>query len=90
LDAHVSEDSVSETSLAHLRFHYEDKLRQVTVQRDGMEDAPDTATYLWLQTDVLKAERAAVIHLRDQGRINDEELRTWERELDLEDQQLRH
>jgi hypothetical protein len=38
---------------------------------------------------VLNAERAAVIHLRDQGRIDDDVLRTIERELDLEDQRLR-
>jgi hypothetical protein len=29
LDALTSEDGVSETSLAHLRSHYEDKFRQV-------------------------------------------------------------
>jgi Arc/MetJ family transcription regulator len=37
---------------------------------------------------VLTAERAAVIRLRDQGRIDDEVLRQVERELDLEVQQI--
>jgi monovalent cation/hydrogen antiporter len=46
--------------------------------------------YQRLQTEVLYAERAAVIRLRDQGHIADEVLRTLERELDLEDQRLRH
>ncbi len=76
-------------SLAHLRSHYEDKLRQVMAQRDGVEQAQDSASQQRIQTEVLNAERAAVIHLRDQGRIDDDVLRTIERELDLEDQRLR-
>jgi monovalent cation/hydrogen antiporter len=90
LDALASEDGVSETSLAHLRSHYEDKFRQVIAQRDGMDEEPDTTMYQRLQSEVLHAERAAVIRLRDQGHIDDEVLRTLERELDLEDQRLRH
>jgi monovalent cation/hydrogen antiporter len=90
LDALASEDGVSETSLAHLRSHYEDKFRQAMAQRDGIDAETDTAQYQRLQTEVLHAERAAVIRLRDQGRIDDEVLRTLERELDLEDQRLRH
>ena len=95
LDALASEDGASESSpvhlssLAHLRSHYEDKLRQVMAQRDGVEEERDTVIYQRIQTDVLNAERAAVIHLRDQGRIDDDVLRTIERELDLEDQRLR-
>ena len=41
-----------------------------------------------LQQEVLRAERAAVIGLRDRGRIDDETLRLVERELDLEEQRL--
>jgi Na+/H+ antiporter len=89
LDEAAAEDGVSEMSLAHLRSHYEDKLRQVMAQRDGIGEEPDMAMYQRLQTEVLHAERAAVIRLRDQGRIDDEVLRTLERELDLEDQRLR-
>jgi len=37
---------------------------------------------------MLHAERAAIIRLRDQGRIDDEVLRLVERELDLEEQRL--
>jgi CPA1 family monovalent cation:H+ antiporter len=95
LDALATEDGASESSpehlssLAHLRSHYEDKLRQVMEQHDGVEEERDTVIYQRIQTDVLNAERAAVIHLRDQGRIDDDVLRTIERELDLEDQRLR-
>jgi len=95
LDALAAEDGVSESSsgtlssLAHLRSHYEDKLRQALAQRDGAEEERDTVIYQQIQTDVLNAERAAVIHLRDQGHIDDDVLRTIERELDLDDQRLR-
>jgi hypothetical protein len=89
LDELASEDGVSETSLAHLRSHYEDKLHQVMAQRDGVEEEPDTAMVQRIQIEVLHAERAAIIRLRDQGRIDDDVLRTLERELDLEDQRLR-
>ena len=41
-----------------------------------------------LRQEVLRAERAAVISLRDRGRIDDETLRLVERELDLEEQRL--
>jgi len=37
-----------------------------------------------IQRYVIGAQRAAVIELRDRGQINDEVLRTIERELDLE------
>ena len=90
LDELASDDGVAETSLARLRSHYEDKLHQVMAQRDGAAEQPDIVIDQRLQTEVLKAERAAVIRLRDQGRIDDEVLRTLERELDLEDQRLRH
>lgn len=42
-----------------------------------------------LQREVLQAERAAMIGLRDQGKIDDEVLREMERELDLEEQRFR-
>jgi Na+/H+ antiporter len=38
-----------------------------------------------IQSGVINAQRAAVIELRDQGEINDQTLRTIERELDLEE-----
>ena len=41
-----------------------------------------------LRQEMLTAERAAVIRLRDQGRIDDEVLHQVERELDLEEQQI--
>ncbi len=54
-----------------------------------MAEDHDSARQQRTQTEVLKAERVAVIRLPDQGHIDDEVLRTLERELDLEDQRLR-
>jgi monovalent cation/hydrogen antiporter len=91
LDAQASDDGVPEAFLADLRMHYEDKLRRVTRPLDGsaLEDDPTPAQQR-LHRAVIAAERTAVIQLRDQGRIADDVLRTIERELDLEEQRLRH
>jgi monovalent cation/hydrogen antiporter len=88
LDELAAEDGVSDRFIAHLRSHYEEKLDQVLARRDG-EEEQDTAIQQRIQKEVMNAERAAVIRLRDQGQIDDEVLRMLERELDLEDQRLR-
>jgi Na+/H+ antiporter len=91
LDAQASDDGVPEPFVADLRGHYEDKLRRVTRQNDGsaLEDDPTPAQQRFHRA-VIAAERAAVIQLRDQGRIADDVLRTIERELDLEEQRVGH
>jgi monovalent cation/hydrogen antiporter len=91
LDGQVSDDGVPEPFVADLRGHYEDKLRRVTHAIDGgaLEEDPTPAQQRFHRA-VIAAERAAVIQLRDQGRIADDVLRTIERELDLEEQRLSH
>jgi Na+/H+ antiporter len=89
----VEEDWIPEDDLTHLRSVYEDKIKAFTSHMDGT-DTPDnqdgnrSAAKRRLREEVLKAERNAIIHLRDQGRIDDEVLRQVERELDLEEQRL--
>jgi len=56
------------------------------VTDEGDSDLP--AAKRRLRQEQLQAERNAIIHLRDQGRIDDEVLRQVERELDLEEQRL--
>jgi monovalent cation/hydrogen antiporter len=91
LDAQAADDGVPEAFLADLRMHYEDKLRHVTRPLDGSAvDEDPTPAQQRLQRAVIAAERAAVIQLRDHGQIADDILRTIERELDLEEQRLRH
>jgi CPA1 family monovalent cation:H+ antiporter len=82
---------VPEEDLTHLRAHYAQKLETLTAAMDGGGNerfdghAPGKQR---LRQEVLAAERAAVIGLRDRGRIDDETLRLVERELDLEEQRL--
>jgi hypothetical protein len=55
-------------------------------EHDGHNDhEEDEATYSRLRRDLISTERRTIIHLRDQGVIGDEVLRTIERELDLEE-----
>jgi NhaP-type Na+/H+ or K+/H+ antiporter len=91
LDELATEAWVPQDAFAHLRSHYAQKLETLTEALDGAGNerfdghAPIQQR---LQQKVLTAERAAVIGLRDQGRIDDETLRLVERELDLEEQRL--
>jgi hypothetical protein len=91
LDELTIEAWVPQDALAHLRAHYAQKLETLSKAIDGAGDerfdghAPGEPR---LRQEVLTAERAAVISLRDRGRIDDETLRLIERELDLEEQRL--
>ncbi len=56
---------------------------------DGDEDLESRSRdYQRLVREVLEAQRARIVALRDEGRISDEVMHTIERELDLEDQRL--
>jgi Na+/H+ antiporter len=91
LDELATEEWAPEDALAQLRAHYAHKLETLTAAMDGVGydrfdgHAPAEPQ---LRREVLAAERAAVIGLRDRGRIDDETLRLVERELDLEEQRL--
>ena len=89
LDELATEAWVPQDALTYLRSHYEKKLRTLTEAIDGAGNERfdgHAPAHQRLQQEVLTAERAAVIGLRDQGRIDDETLRLVERELDLEEQ----
>jgi len=93
LDELATEEWIPEEYLTHLRSAYEEKIKDFTVRRDGSgasdeRDGDRPSAQRRLRQEVLKAERIAVIRLRDQGRIDDEVLRQVERELDLEEQRL--
>lgn len=84
------QDWVPDTLLSHLRSRYEDRVRNIKAQLDGMQEQQEEkqATHERLRHEAIQAERAAVIQLRDQGKIHDEVLRDLEREFDLEEQRL--
>jgi CPA1 family monovalent cation:H+ antiporter len=89
LDELANEAWVPGDAYARLRSHYEQKVRTLTERMDGagnerFDGHLPTQQRLW--QEVLRAERAAVIGLRDHGRIDDETLRLVERKLDLEEQ----
>ncbi len=91
LDELATEAWVPEEALARLRAHYAHKLETLSEAMDGVGDERfdgHEPAQQQLRREVLAAERAAVIGLRDQGRIDDETLRLVERELDLEEQRL--
>ena len=75
----------------HLRSRYEDKATRASEQLDGGLSLQDgaIASHQQAHREIIQAERAAVIRLRDQGQIDDEVLREMERELDLEEQRFR-
>jgi len=93
LDELATEEWVPEEELTHLRSVCEEKIQDFTVRLDGAGAADERdevrpEARRRLRQEVLHAERAAVIRLRDQGHIDDEVLRQVERELDLEEQRL--
>jgi len=64
---------------------YRHRLAQV---ESGYGDGQDNGAYrqvIEAGEGAVRAERRAIIRLRDQGRISDDVLRTMERELDLEE-----
>jgi Na+/H+ antiporter len=87
----ADQEWVPERRLMDLRARYEEKARHAAEHLDGNlpPHEEETAPSRRLQREVLQAERAAVIGLRDQGKIDDEVLREMERELDLEEQRFR-
>ena len=53
---------------------------------DGLEER--SAAYQRLMRDLLRAQRATLIRLRNEGRIGDEAMHRIERDLDLEESRL--
>jgi CPA1 family monovalent cation:H+ antiporter len=73
-----------------LHQHYRHHLAAIDRDSEGI-DSRDAEYYLHsqdLKLELLRAERDAAIALRSEGRINDEVLRTLEREFDLRETQL--
>jgi hypothetical protein len=62
------------------------KARAGKIEDDGYEDRSET--YQRMAREVLEAQRAAVIALRDDGTISNDVMHRIERDLDLEDQRL--
>jgi Na+/H+ antiporter len=72
----------------HRRRRFEARLAQESEnpEEDGYEE--HSLAYQRFRRELLGAERAALLRLRDEGRIGDEVRRRVERDLDLEEAQL--
>lgn len=91
IDELVDEDWVREDTAERLRGAYRYRQRRFAARFEEGDDGAlekQSAGYQRLVREVLEAQRAEIIMLRNQGLINDEVMRRIERDLDLEDTRL--
>jgi monovalent cation/hydrogen antiporter len=82
---------VREDTADRMRAMYDFRIRRFSARFDDEDDGAidrRSQDYQRLRRKLLEAERAEVIRLRNQGKINDEIMRRIERDLDLEDTRL--
>lgn len=87
----IDEEWVREDTARRMRALYEYRIRRFSAHFDDEDDGDmevGSLAYQRLRREVLNAERGEIIRLRNQGFINDEEMRRIERDLDLEDARL--
>jgi|ERR1700739_88547 len=79
-------DEENDEILADLLHHYEQQLEETgTPIATTRLKTTSYDQYRRIESQLRSVERSAILHLRDQNKINDEVLRTLERELDLKD-----
>jgi CPA1 family monovalent cation:H+ antiporter len=93
LDELEEDDRISEEALRRLRDLYQARFRQCMAILAG-EKAPDVfqeqrLRYGDVRRDLIQAERAAILTLRNDGRVSQDVQRLIERDLDLEEARLR-
>ncbi|MGZ6694959.1 MAG: Na+/H+ antiporter [Solirubrobacteraceae bacterium] len=91
IDALRGEDWVREETADRMRRAYEFRVRRFSARFDDRDDGDlerGSMQYQRLRRKVLEAERATIVRLRNQGRINDQTMHRIERDLDLEDTRL--
>jgi CPA1 family monovalent cation:H+ antiporter len=93
LDELEEEDRIADEPLRRLRDLYRARFRQCVAVIGG-EKTPDALKeqrmrFGDVRRDLIKAERAAVLGLRNEGKVSQEVQRLIERDLDLEEARLR-
>jgi CPA1 family monovalent cation:H+ antiporter len=86
-----SEEWVRDDTVERMRGLYAYRERRFRARYEGDGEAlfeERSVAYQRLQREILEAQRAAVVELRNQGKINDEVMHRVERDLDLEDSRL--
>jgi monovalent cation/hydrogen antiporter len=91
LDELAAEEWTRDETAERMTAFYEYRRRRLKaragkIEDDGYEDR--SQTYQRMVREVLEAQRAAVVGLRNQGVISNDVMHRIERELDLEDQRL--
>jgi CPA1 family monovalent cation:H+ antiporter len=75
-----------EEALSDLLHHYQQRFEEADSTSKAEDlDVANYEQYRRLSTQLRAVERSTILHMRDQNTINDEVLRTLERELDLMD-----
>jgi CPA1 family monovalent cation:H+ antiporter len=91
IDSLRGEDWVRDETAERMRRAYEFRVRRFSARFDDRDDGEieeGSIQYQRLRRKVLEAERATIVRLRNQGRINDQTMHRIERDLDLEDTRL--
>jgi NhaP-type Na+/H+ or K+/H+ antiporter len=88
LDRKRSKNRDQSAMLGELMAGYQQRLDAVPAERERVEGLVDQALRSTAILEVLHAERVALIRLWDEGQINDDVLRTLQRELDLEESRV--
>ncbi len=92
IDALGAQDGVPPDIVADMRLHYEDRSRRFAAQYHGSDEDEAlegrATAFRKLQGELLRAERRAVVALRDDGVINDEVMSRVQRDIDLEQVRL--
>lgn len=91
LEELLDEDWVRPETAERLRGLYNFRRDRFQARFDGEDDGAierQSTDYQRLRRELLEAERAAIVGLRNDGRISDDVMRRVERDLDLEDTRL--
>ena len=87
LEQLAGDDSAPEDLIDRLRIQYERRTQSLATHKAaliGTDGHERTRVYEQLQNEMIDAERATVLQLRDDGVINDEILHRIQRDLDIE------
>jgi CPA1 family monovalent cation:H+ antiporter len=91
IDQLTDEEWVREDTAERVKRGYEFRIRRFEARFDDEDDGSIDARsydYQRLVRELLEAQRAEIIRLRNMGKINDEIMHRIERDLDLEDTRL--
>jgi len=91
-DALGPQDGVPPDIVEDMRLHYKDRSRRFAARYHGSDEdgalEGRAAAFRTLQSERLRAERRAIVALRDDGVINDEVMSRVQRDIDLEQVRL--